>query len=65
LGSNECCGIEYLAMTPGPHVTYAACLYFALLSLLKWSQRRHRVSHSYRRELARALADRVEPGRLR
>jgi hypothetical protein len=45
-------------------MTYATCLYFALLSLLKWSQRRHRIARGYRREVARALAPAVELGRL-
>jgi hypothetical protein len=57
--------MQYHTMTPGLHVAYAACLYLALLSLLKWSHRRHRVTHSYRRELARVLSETPEPGRLR
>ncbi len=44
-------------MTPQANTLYAVCLYLALCCLLKWTERRDRLSRNLRRGVSEALAD--------
>jgi hypothetical protein len=41
---------------------YSVCLFFSLVCLLKWSERRHRMALGFRRGLAAALMNANRPG---
>ena len=52
-------------MRPDSLIVYAVCLYLTLLSLLKWTVRRHRLARTFRRGVAEALGPEDPAEKLR